>query len=43
LSYFPNWVRYVAADGFYSKYKYVEGIVRLKLQAIGKQRCMVIM
>ena len=38
-SYFPSWIRYVAADGFYSKYKWVSGVVQLGLDAIGKLRC----
>jgi DDE superfamily endonuclease len=38
-SYFPEWVRYVAADGFYSKLKWVDGVVQLNLHAIGKLRC----
>jgi len=37
-TYFPTGVRYVAADGFYSKYKWVEGVVQLGLHAIGKRR-----
>lgn len=37
-SYFPEGVRYVAADGFYSKLKWVEGLRRLQLHAIGKLR-----
>lgn len=36
--YFPPGLRYVAADSYYSKYKWVEGVVQLKLQAIGKLR-----
>lgn len=39
LSYFPVWIRYVVADGFYSKYKWVTGVVQLGLHAIGKLRC----
>lgn len=38
-SYFPQWARYVAADGFYSKLKWVDGLVQLNLHAIGKLRC----
>ncbi|MBO1346510.1 MAG: transposase [Hormoscilla sp. GUM202] len=37
-TYFPTGVRYVAADGFYSKYKWVEGVVQLGLHSIGKLR-----
>ena len=37
--YLPSWIRYVAADGFYSKYKWVSGVVQLGLEAIGKLRC----
>lgn len=37
--YFPSWVRYVVADGFYSKYKWVSGVGQLGLDAIGKLRC----
>ena len=37
-SYFPEDIRYVATDAFYSKFKWVNGIVRLGLQAIGKLR-----
>jgi len=36
--YFPVWVRYVVADGFYSKYKWVTGVVQLGFNAIGKLR-----
>ena len=36
---FPADVRYVVADGFYSKFKWVTGVVQLGLQAIGKLRC----
>lgn len=39
LSYFPSWIRYVVADGFYSKYKWVNGVAHLGLHAIGKLRC----
>ena len=38
-SYFPPEVRYVVADAFYSKSKWVEGVVQLHLHAIGKLRC----
>lgn len=37
--YFPQWIRYVVADGFYSKYKWVSGVVALGLHSIGKLRC----
>ena len=37
-TYFPSGVSYVAADAFYSKYKWVEGVVQLGLHAIGKLR-----
>ena len=39
LNYLPSWIRYVVADGFYSKYKWVHGVVQLGLHAIGKLRC----
>ncbi|MGF1535448.1 MAG: transposase [Elainellaceae cyanobacterium] len=39
MSFFPSWVRYVVADGFYSKYKWVSGVVQLGFDAIGKLRC----
>ena len=38
-SYFPAKVRYVVGDAFYSKSKWVKGIVQLHLHAIGKLRC----
>ncbi|MGJ3246746.1 MAG: transposase [Elainellaceae cyanobacterium] len=38
-NYFPDGLRYVVADGFYSKYKWVTGVVQLGFQAIGKLRC----
>ncbi|MGB8703343.1 MAG: transposase [Thermosynechococcaceae cyanobacterium] len=38
-SYLPDRVRYVAADGFYGKRKWVDGVVGLNLHAIGKLRC----
>ena len=37
-SYLPKDIRYVAADAFYSKFKWVNGIVGLGLHAIGKLR-----
>ena len=39
MMYFPEWIRYVVADGFYSKYKWVSGVVQLGFDAIGKLRC----
>ena len=39
LTYFPVWIRYVVADGFYSQYKWVTGVVQLGLHVIGKLRC----
>jgi hypothetical protein len=39
MMYFPAWIRYVVADGFYSKYKWVTGVVQLGFHAIGKLRC----
>ncbi len=38
-TYFPSELRYVVGDAFYSKYKWVEGVVLLQLHAIGKLRC----
>jgi DDE superfamily endonuclease len=37
-SYFPQDIRYVVADAFYSKVKWVNGVVGLGLHAIGKLR-----
>lgn len=37
--YLPPGVRYVVTDGFYTKYKWVTGVVQLGLQSIGKLRC----
>ena len=37
--YFPPEVSYVAGDAYYSKYKWVTGVVQLNLHAIGKLRC----
>jgi hypothetical protein len=34
----PSTVRYLVGDGFYSKLKWVEGVVALKLDVIGKLR-----
>lgn len=39
LMFFPTWIRYIVADGFYSKYKWVTGVVQLGFHAIGKLRC----
>jgi hypothetical protein len=39
ILYMPEWIRYLVADGFYSKYKWVNGVVHLGLHAIGKLRC----
>ena len=38
VGYFPDAIRYVAADGFYSKYKWVNGVVSLGYHSIGKLR-----
>ncbi len=38
-TYLATGIRYVVADGFYSKYKWVTGVVQLGLHAIGKLRC----
>lgn len=38
MMYFPEWIHYVVADGFYSKYKWVTGVVQLGFHAIGKLR-----
>jgi hypothetical protein len=38
VPYLPSSLRYVVADGFYSKVKWVEGVTNLKLEAIGKLR-----
>jgi len=35
----PASVRYLVADGFYSKLKWVKGVVALELEVIGKLRC----
>ena len=37
--YLPGGMSYVVADGFYSKYKWVTGVVQLGLHSIGKLRC----
>lgn len=39
VDYFPAWIRYIVADGYYSKYKWVTGVVQLGFEAIGKLRC----
>lgn len=36
--FFPDWIRYVVADGFYSKSKWVNGVVGLGFEAIGRLR-----
>jgi hypothetical protein len=36
--YFPAGIRYVVADGFYSKYKWVTGVVQLGFHSIGRLR-----
>ncbi|MEL6130813.1 MAG: transposase [Cyanobacteria bacterium J06628_4] len=36
---FPSAVRYLVGDGFYSKRKWVNGVVELGLDTIGKLRC----
>ena len=38
-TYFPPHLRYVVGDAFYTKSKWVEGILLLQLHAIGKLRC----
>jgi len=38
VPYLPKSLRYVVSDGFYSKIKWVEGVINLKLEAIGKLR-----
>ena len=35
----PAAVRYLVGDGFYSKLKWVEGVIALNLEVIGKLRC----
>jgi len=37
-AFFPTSIRYVVADGFYSKYKWVTGVVQLGFQSIGRLR-----
>ena len=37
--YLPKLVQHVVSDGFYSKIKWVDGVVALGLDAIGKLRC----
>jgi hypothetical protein len=37
-AFFPVAIRYVVADGFYSKYKWVTGVVQLGFQSIGRLR-----
>lgn len=36
---FPAWIRYIVTDSYYSKYKWVTGVVQLGFHAIGKLRC----
>ncbi len=36
--YLPTSLRYVVADGFYSKFKWIKGVTDLELEAIGKLR-----
>lgn len=38
VAFFPAAIRYVVADGFYSKYKWVSGVVQLGFHAIGRLR-----
>jgi len=38
-SYFPKGVKYGLFDGFYAKFKFVEGVVNLDLEVISKLRC----
>jgi hypothetical protein len=35
---FPTRLKYLAADGFYSKFKFVSGVLALNLHMIGKFR-----
>lgn len=37
--YFPKSVHHLVSDGFYSKIKWVDGVITLGLDAIGKLRC----
>lgn len=37
-AHFPDQLQYLAVDGFYSKQKFVDGVVSLDLQVIGKLR-----
>ena len=37
-AFFPATIRYVVADGFYSKYKWVTGVVQLGFHSIGRLR-----
>jgi hypothetical protein len=39
MTFLPSWIRYVVADGYYSKYKWVTGVVQLGRHAMGKLRC----
>jgi hypothetical protein len=36
--YFPTGLKYLSVDGFYSKQKFVDGVIELDLQVIGKLR-----
>ena len=38
-SYLPERVRYIVADGFYSKRKWINAVVQINRHAIGKLRC----
>ena len=38
-AYLPKTIRYIVADGFYSKYKWVTGVLQIQRHAIGKLRC----
>jgi hypothetical protein len=37
-TYFPSWLKYLVCDGFYSKLKFVDGVVALDLHLISKLR-----
>jgi hypothetical protein len=38
MAFFPAAIRYIVADGFYSKYKWVTGVVQLGFHSIGRLR-----
>ena len=38
IAYFPPSLRYIVADGFYSKYRWVTGVIQLGFHAVGKLR-----